>query len=49
MEPNKYSLLDTHVHIDGLVDLEGAVRRAQSVGILTVNESFHICFYESVR
>jgi hypothetical protein len=26
-------LIDTHVHIDELVDLKGAVRRAQSAGI----------------
>ena len=28
-----FPLIDTHVHIDELVDLEGAVRRAQSAGI----------------
>ena len=33
METKKYPLIDTHVHIDELTDLEGAIRRAQSVGI----------------
>ncbi len=33
MDARKYPLIDTHVHIDELTDLEGAIRRAQSVGI----------------
>lgn len=31
-----FPLIDTHVHIDELVDLEGAVRRAQSAGIRAI-------------
>lgn len=36
MDAKKYSLIDTHVHIDELTDLEGAIRRAQSVGIKAI-------------
>jgi TatD DNase family protein len=36
METEKYSLIDTHVHIDDLTDLEGAIRRAQSAGIKAI-------------
>ncbi len=31
-----FPLIDTHVHIDELADLEGAVRRAQSAGIRAI-------------
>jgi Tat protein secretion system quality control protein TatD with DNase activity len=36
MKAKQYPLIDTHVHIDELADLEGSVRRAQSVGIKAV-------------
>ena len=36
METKRYSIIDTHVHIDELADLEGAIRRAQSVGIKAI-------------
>jgi TatD DNase family protein len=36
MEAKRYSLIDTHVHIDELADLEGAVGRARSVGIKAI-------------
>jgi len=29
----RYPIIDTHIHIDELVDLEGLVRWAQSAGI----------------
>lgn len=36
MEGKRYPIIDTHVHIDELADLEGSVRRAQSVGIKAI-------------
>jgi TatD DNase family protein len=36
LKAKQYSLIDTHVHIDELAELEGSVRRAQSVGIKAV-------------
>ena len=36
MERKRYPIIDTHVHIDELADLEGVVRRAQSVGIKAI-------------
>lgn len=36
MGVKKYSLIDTHVHIDELTDLEGAIRRAQSAGVKAI-------------
>jgi TatD DNase family protein len=36
MDAKKYSLIDTHVHIDELTDLEDVFRRAQSVGIRAI-------------
>ena len=36
METKKYSLIDTHVHIDELADVGGAIERGQSVGIKAI-------------
>jgi TatD DNase family protein len=36
METKKYPLIDTHVHIDELADVGGAIGRAQSVGIKAI-------------
>ncbi len=36
MDAKKYSLIDTHVHIDEFTDLEGVIGRAQSVGVSAI-------------
>jgi TatD DNase family protein len=36
MGAKRYSLIDNHVHIDELADLEGAIRRTQSAGIKAI-------------
>lgn len=36
MEGKRYPVIDTHVHINEIADLEGSVRRAQSVGIKAI-------------
>lgn len=36
METKQYSLIDTHVHIDELRDLEGSVQRARSEGVRAI-------------
>jgi TatD DNase family protein len=36
MEMKNYSLIDTHVHIDEVTDLEGVIRRAQSAGVKAI-------------
>jgi TatD DNase family protein len=36
MGAKRYSLIDSHVHIDELADLEGAIRRTQLAGIKAI-------------
>jgi Tat protein secretion system quality control protein TatD with DNase activity len=36
MGAKRYSFIDSHVHSDELVDLEGAIRRTQSAGIKAI-------------